>query len=211
MKKLYCITCPVGCQLTIIGSGFDMVVEGNKCSRGRDFAEHEMDNPSRTLTTTVRTRFPGVPVISVRTAGEIPRNKLMAAMKELSEVMVDTELNCGDTVLENVAETGVSVIITSSALMKLGAELENKNAELNKRSSGSDSTAVSGSYAGPGIGMVVNPGALDDLGADAAGGFVGAAGEAVGVEDTFEEDETGNANDSKDRIKMNKRSHIKRR
>ena len=211
MKKLYCITCPVGCQLTIIGSGFDMIVEGNKCDRGRIFAEHEMDNPSRTLTTTVRTRFPGVPVISVRTAGEIPRNKLMEAMKELSEVMVDTELNCGDTVLENVAETGVSVIITSAALMKLGAELENKNAELNKRSSGSDSTVVPGSYTGPGIGMVVNPGALDDLGADAAGGFVGAAGEAVGVEDTFEEDETGKANDSKDRIKMNKRSHIKRR
>jgi len=38
MKKMYCITCPLGCQLTIIGSGFDMVVEGNKCDKGRDFA-----------------------------------------------------------------------------------------------------------------------------------------------------------------------------
>jgi len=211
MKKLYCITCPVGCQLTIIGSGDDMVVEGNKCDRGREFAIHEMDNPSRTLTTTVRTKFPGVPVISVRTDGEIPRSKLMEAMKELSEVMVETELNCGDTVLEDVADTGVSVIITSAALMKLGAELENKNAELNKRSSGSDSIKGFSSATGPGIGTVVNPGALDDLGADAAGGFVGSAGEAVGVEDTFEEDVSDEAKDGDGREKIRSRPHIKRK
>jgi len=211
MKKLYCITCPVGCQLTVIGSGIDMVVEGNKCDRGREFAEHEMDNPSRTLTTTVRTKFPGVPVISVRTAGEIPRSKLMEAMKELSEVMVETELNCGETVLEDVAETGVSVIITSAALMKLGAELENKNVELNRRSSGSDSTAEFNTFTGSGHSTVVSPGALDDFGAEAAGGFVGSAGEAVGVEDTFEEDESGEAKDDEAREKMSSRPHIKRK
>jgi len=209
VKKLYCITCPAGCQLTVVGSGLDIVVEGNKCDKGREFAKHEMDNPSRTLTTTVRTKFPGVPVISVRTNGEIPRDKLMEAMKELSEVMVETELNCGDTVLENVADTGVNVIITSAALMKLGAELENKNAELNRRSSGSDSSAASGYGTGQGTGIVVNPGALDDLGADAAGGFVGAAGEAVGIEDALEEGEEGKSGSG--RTKRIGRSHIKRK
>jgi len=188
-----------------------MDVEGNKCDKGREFAAHEMDNPSRTLTTTVRTKFPGVPVISVRTAGEIPRTKLAEAMKELCEVIVETELNCGDTVLEDVAETGVSVIITSAALMKLGAELENKNEELKRRSSGNDSTAVFNSVTGSGIGMVVNPGALDDFGADAAGGFVGAAGEAVGVEDTFEEDGSDESKDGETRDKMSNRPHIKRK
>ena len=58
MKTLYCITCPTGCQLTIIGLGFDMVVEGNKCKRGREFAEAEMENPTRTLTTTCNNRRP---------------------------------------------------------------------------------------------------------------------------------------------------------
>ena len=209
MKKLYCITCPAGCLLTVIGTGFDMVVEGNKCDKGRDFAKHEMSNPSRTLTTTVRTKFPGVPVISVRTNGEIPRDKLMEAMSELSEVLVETELNCGDTVLENVAKTGVDVIITSSALMKLGAELENKNIELSRRGSPGSDSAVANISTGAGIGVVVNPGVLDDLGADAAGGFVGAAGEAVGVEDTFEDD-TDESKDNEGRIKQKSRPHIKR-
>ena len=214
MRKLYCITCPAGCQLTIIGTGIDMVVEGNKCDKGNDFAKHEMSNPSRTLTTTVRTKFPGIPVISVRTDGEIPRDKLMDAMKELGDVTVETELNCGDIVHENIAGTGVNVIITSAALMKLGAELENKNAELNRRGSSDDSTtaaAAFNSFTGPGIGTVVNPGVIDDLGPESADGFVGAAGEAVGVEGANDEDGSSEGKEGEGRIKMSDRPHIKRR
>jgi len=212
MKKMFCITCPTGCQLTVIGSGFEMVVEGGKCDKGREFAISEMANPSRILTTTVRTKFPGVPVISVRTNGEIPRDKLMAAMHELSEVVVEEELGCGDTLVEDIAKTGVEVIITSSVLMQLGAELENKNEELNRRGSSGASASADGSGAGQGIGVVRNAGALDDIGMDTAGGFVGAAGEAVGVEDTFEEEEKDeNATQEKGgRIKQKGRPHIQR-
>jgi len=186
-----------------------MVVEGNKCDKGKEFARHEMSNPSRTLTTTVRTKFPGVPVISVRTAGEIPRDKLMTAMRELSDVVVEEELNVGDTVLENVAKTGISVIITSSALMKLGAELENKNVELSKRGNISAQSTGSGAISGSGLGIVRNPDALDDIGADAAGGFVGAAGEAVGVEDIFD-DEQGETTDGEGRPRQSGRPHIRK-
>jgi len=209
MKKLYCISCPTGCFITIIGSGFDMVIEGNKCDKGRDFAKQEASNPTRTLTTTVRTKFPGIPVISVRTAQEIPRDKLMDAMRALSEVIVEEELGCGDIVLEDVAKTGVDVIITSSALMKLGAELENKNVELSRRGSQSSSSTTTDSGAG-GIGIVRSAGVLDDIGVDAAGGFVGAAGEAVGVEDTFE-DEDSLEKDSEGRVRQKGRPHIQRR
>ena len=211
MRKLYCITCPSGCDLTIIGTGIDMVVEGSKCDRGYEFARHEMTNPTRTLTTTVRTKFPGVPVISVRTDGEIPKSKLMEAMHELSDVVIEEELCCGDTVLEDVANTGIRVIITSAALMQLGAELENKNTEIERRGSsgGPGASAVSGS--GTGIGSVRNVGVLDDLGADSAGGFVGAAGEAVGVESNEEEVlEYEETDDGKGRIKQKSRPHIKR-
>ena len=217
MRKLYCITCPAGCLLTVIGSGFDMVIEGNKCEKGRDFAKHEMSNPTRTLTTTVRTKFPGVPVISVRTDGEIPRDKLMEAMKELSSVVVETELGCGDTVMEDIAKTGVKVIVTSFALMKLGAELENKNVELSRRGSSGNSGSSSSSGNADGIRFATsiagNTGAPDDLSAEAAGGFVGAAGEAVGVEDTHVDDEADEDNGQKEDggMRIKSRPHIKRR
>jgi len=213
MKKMYCITCPAGCQLTIIGSSFDMVVEGNKCERGKEFAKHEMSNPTRTLTTTVRTKFPGVPVISVRTNGEIPRDKLMTAMRELSEVVVEEELGCGDIIVEDIAKTGVAVIVTSSALMQLGAELENKNADLNRRgntSGGSAAAEGSGVVAGSGIGSVRNTAVLDDIGADAAGGFVGAAGEAVGVEDPVDDEDSVASQDGEGRVRQKGRPHIRK-
>jgi CxxC motif-containing protein len=196
--------------MTVIGSGYDMVVDGNKCERGREFADHETSNPKRTLTTTVRTKFPGVPVISVRTAGEIPRDKLMDAMKELNDVIVGEEMNCGDTLLEDVAKTGVSVIVTSFALMQLGAELENRNTELGRHGVSGDSGADMDPNSGFGDSAEISAGALDDIGADAAGGFVGAAGEAVGVEDSFEEDEE-DAADGDARIRPRGRPHIKRR
>ena len=217
MKKLYCITCPVGCELTIIGSGYDMVVDGNKCKKGYEFAEHEMSNPTRTLTTTVRTKFPGIPVISVRTAGEIPKSRLMEAMLELSKVVIEEEMDVGDTVLEDIADTGVSVIITSGVLMKLGAELENKNVELEKFSSGGGGSAAMTSGDGTGRGGskggtagVRNITVLDDMGMESAGGFVGAAGEAVGVEGAEDED-GASEDDIEGYIKPKSRPHIKRR
>ena len=211
MKTFYCITCPSGCKLNIIGSGIDMIVEGNKCNKGLEFAEHEMTNPTRTLTTTVRTKFPGVPVLSVRTDGEIPKDKLMEAMRELSQVVIEEELGCGDTVLEDVVDTGVRVIVTSSALMHLGAELENKNIELSRTGSGSGASVAVNTEAGAGFGIVRNSGAVDSLGADAVGGFVGAAGEAVGIEGAGEEDsadDTAPAGDSTALIRQKSRPHI---
>jgi len=188
-----------------------MVVEGNKCEKGREFAYAEMSNPSRTLTTTVRTKFPGVPVLSVRTSEEIPRDKLMTAMRELSEIVIEEELGCGDTVVEDIAKTGVSVIVTSSALMQLGAELENKNAELERRGGSGGPSAAANTGGSSGIGSVKNAAVLDSIGMDSADGFVGAAGEAVGVEGADDEDNEGvESGQGEGRIKRSNRPHIKR-
>ena len=65
MKTILCIVCPNGCRLnaekSAEGSGY--AISGNKCKRGIDFAIAEITNPTRTLTTTVRTSFSGVPAV----------------------------------------------------------------------------------------------------------------------------------------------------
>ena len=118
MKQLYCITCPTGCLLKVDGDGGGITVEGNGCNRGVDFAIMEMTNPTRSLTTTVRTTFPGLPVLPVRTDGEIPKGKIMEAMSILSKVVVSSVIDCGDTVIDNLLDTGVRVIATSDALRR---------------------------------------------------------------------------------------------
>lgn len=119
MKELYCITCPAGCRLEVTRNGAEITVAGNGCKRGVDFARTELTNPTRSLTTTVRTVFPGVPVLPVRTAGEIPKGKMMDAMRELATVTIQKPVSCGEVVLENLAGSGISVIATSDALVNL--------------------------------------------------------------------------------------------
>jgi len=115
---MYCITCPTGCKLSVEQFGESIKVEGNECNRGVAFAETEIRNPTRSLTTTVRTAFPGVPVLPVRTDGEIPKGKIMEAMAALNKIVVGHELDCGDTVVANLAGTGVRVIATSDAIKR---------------------------------------------------------------------------------------------
>ena len=117
MRKLRCLTCPLSCWLTVSISEEGVNVRGNECYRGFDFAVKEINNPTRSLTTTVRTSFPGVPVLPVRTDGEIPKDKIMEAMRTLRSVVISTELDCGDTVLEDFVGTGVRVIATSDILL----------------------------------------------------------------------------------------------
>ena len=123
MKELYCITCPTGCLLTVTQQGDEFHIEGNGCKRGIDFAITEMTNPTRSLTTTVRTVFPEVPVLPVRTDGEIPKGAIMEAMRALNGVLLDWAPDCGDTILEDIAGSGVRVIATSDALRRFETRL----------------------------------------------------------------------------------------
>jgi len=116
--EMSCITCPNGCRLKVQKQAGSYKVEGNGCNRGDEFAKAELTNPMRSLTTTVRTTIPGVPVLPVRTDGEIPKDKIMEAMKALSDVVVSSELGCGDTVLEDIVESGVRVIATSDLIKR---------------------------------------------------------------------------------------------
>ena len=74
-KELVCIVCPRSCRITITSDGDELVVTGNTCKRGKEFAVSEMTDPRRTVCTTVRTAFPSVPVLPVRVSGPIPKKQ----------------------------------------------------------------------------------------------------------------------------------------
>ena len=88
MTELTCIVCPRGCTLRIEERDGRFTVTGNACKRGEQFATAEMTCPTRTLCTTVRTVFPEVPVISVRTSAEIPKDKIFDVMREINRARV---------------------------------------------------------------------------------------------------------------------------
>lgn len=116
MKKLTCIICPNGCGLEI---DEEYHVTGNLCPRGRDFALQELKDPHRSVSTTCRTVFPGIPVVPVRTEREIPKHLMKDAVRAVSEIVIDKEMRIGETVAENILGTGVNVILCTDRLKEV--------------------------------------------------------------------------------------------
>lgn len=115
-KELVCIVCPRSCRMTITSEGDELVVTGNTCKRGKEFAINEMTDPRRTVCTTVRTSFPSVPVLPVRVSGAIPKNKIFDLMREVNRVTVSKRIGREEVVVPNILDLGVDLIATSNIL-----------------------------------------------------------------------------------------------
>ena len=78
IRELTCIGCPMGCQLrATLEDGVVTAVTGNTCPRGDAYARKECVHPERTVTGTVRVLGGPLPVVPVRTQGEVPKEKVL--------------------------------------------------------------------------------------------------------------------------------------
>ena len=114
-RKLICINCPLGCALTVTLDGTDVVsVTGNTCPRGGAYGRKECTHPTRIVTSTVRLTGGILPVVSVKTASDIPKEKMKECVRQLKQLTLTAPVHIGDIVLENAAGTGVPVIATKN-------------------------------------------------------------------------------------------------
>ena len=83
MIELTCISCPLGCPLKVETDGAGQVVSvtGNTCKRGEAYGRKEVTAPTRTVTSTVKVEGAGVPVVSVRTKTDIPKEKIFDTLR----------------------------------------------------------------------------------------------------------------------------------
>lgn len=115
-KELICISCPQGCRLNAelnTGTG-EYTVTGNRCPRGAAYARQELTDPRRVVTAVVKTDDTALPFIPVRTDKPFPRAGIPALLNRLYTMTVRTPVSCGDTLIENVDNTGIRVIVTES-------------------------------------------------------------------------------------------------
>ncbi|HIV00600.1 MAG TPA: DUF1667 domain-containing protein [Candidatus Stercoripulliclostridium merdipullorum] len=113
MSDLICIVCPNGCRLRATYEGGELKVEGNKCPKGTEFARKELTAPTRSVTGTVATVFAGYPVLTVKTKGEIPKEKVKELAALLKRTKVKRVMRVGESVIENALGTGVDVVATT--------------------------------------------------------------------------------------------------
>ncbi len=114
-RKLTCIGCPMGCPLTVVMNGKEVVsVTGNTCKRGDIYARKEVTNPTRIVTSTVRVTGGSEAMVSVKSKEDIPKGKIFDCVKALKNVEVAAPVHIGDVLVKNVAGTGVDVIATKN-------------------------------------------------------------------------------------------------
>ncbi len=114
-KELICIGCPMGCPITVtLDNGAIVEVTGNTCPRGKSYAEKEVTNPTRIVTSTVRVEGGERPLVSVKTKEDVPKDKIFACMEEINAAVAKAPIKIGDVILENVAGTGIPVVATKA-------------------------------------------------------------------------------------------------
>lgn len=112
-KILTCITCPLGCTLKIYLKGKNISrIEGNKCKRGPEYAEKELFSPLRTVCSTVQVEGGIYPVCPVKTDKPIPKELIMACMKEINRAVLTAPVSIGQVVIQNVLNTGSNIVTT---------------------------------------------------------------------------------------------------
>lgn len=114
-RQLICICCPVGCLITVDKKkDKSLDITGNNCQKGEAYARSEMTAPTRTVTSIICVEGGSGKVVPVKTAAEIPKEKIEICMREIQAAYVAAPVKVGDVLIENVADTGISVIATGS-------------------------------------------------------------------------------------------------
>lgn len=113
---LTCIICPMGCSMEVEvetdTSGHKKVlsVKDNGCKRGEQYAAKELQNPTRTLTTTIKVEGGVLPVVPVKTSGEVPKASLLQCMEVVRRASCRAPVKRGDILLYDLLGTGINVI-----------------------------------------------------------------------------------------------------
>ncbi len=90
----------------------EIIVKGNLCPRGKEFAVEELKNPERILPTSVKVVGGDQPLVSVKTSKPIPKSRIFDVMEEIKKVEVRAPVEIGDVILKNVLNLGADVIAT---------------------------------------------------------------------------------------------------
>ncbi len=112
---LTCIICPMGCSMEVevetnaSGQKKVLSVKDNGCKRGEQYAAKELQNPTRTLTTTIKVEGGELPLVPVKTAGEVPKASLLQCMEVVRRASCKAPVKRGDVLIYDLLGTGVNV------------------------------------------------------------------------------------------------------
>jgi CxxC motif-containing protein len=88
----------------------ELVVKGNRCPRGKEYATEEYYAPKRVVTATARTADPSAPRLPVRTDKPLPKEHIDDLISEVYRLNVALPVDRGAVLIENFRNTGVNLV-----------------------------------------------------------------------------------------------------
>lgn len=112
-KELTCIGCPMGCTVAVeLEDGKISNIMGYTCPRGKEYAEKELTQPERTVTSTIPVEGGELRMVPVRTVRDIPKDKIFDAMAQIRQTSLSAPVRAGEAVISDIAGTGIDLIAT---------------------------------------------------------------------------------------------------
>ena len=116
--EFICIVCPNGCFIETEYEACDsgaqklLSIKGNGCPRGETWVIQDLENPMRTISTSVSVKNGDFLLASVRTTTPIPLAKVRAVVAELRGKRLSAPLHIGDVIAEKPAGADTEIIVT---------------------------------------------------------------------------------------------------
>lgn len=113
-SNLLCIRCPKGCYLIIKIIENKILIEGNECRIGEEYAIEEIKNPMRIVSSSIRIYNSIYPRLPVRTSKVILKNKIKEVINSIKGVTVNAPVKKNQIIVKNIAGTGADIIAERS-------------------------------------------------------------------------------------------------
>lgn len=119
-KKMICISCPIGCHLTVSYDENEVVthkniqVKDNKCPRGIIYGKEEILAPKRVVTATCAIDSELMGRIPVKSTGAILKEEINGLLEELYRLKLKSPVKMGDVIISDYHDSGIDIVICRS-------------------------------------------------------------------------------------------------
>jgi CxxC motif-containing protein len=112
--EIICGSCPKSCLVISEIYKTNISVSGNQCLRGKEFALQEINDPQRTLTTTLKTSTGKL--VSVKSTAPVSKKELSELVKELQSVTIGAPIKIGQVIVKALGENAVDIVATANLI-----------------------------------------------------------------------------------------------
>lgn len=111
-KEFICINCPIGCDLRVSIINNSIFVSGNNCINGEKYGISEVTNPTRVVTSIVKTNKGNY--VSCKTDRPIPKDRIFDVISEIKKMTVNEPIYIKDILIKNVCGLDANIIATKN-------------------------------------------------------------------------------------------------